>query len=324
MLASMQPRRYIGMIISAMLIIALLVIFTDPWSTLRSDDNRVKLRDASEVDRISLSDQFDSTLLIRQENRWMLFGQEPVNPVAVENLLFAAQRLQINSILSEDAGWTGQPVRKIRFFHGEKPLLEYGFLSHGDQFMVRPTGSDRTYFVSISGYTGLNLANLFSTSPNHYREHNLIDLLPSEISLIEIELASGKAFRFTQDPNGEITCFPANSETVFPPGSLDELSIRLLFSYFTSIRYEKQAGIPASQLLDAGGSADMIARLHIESQRGDKHTLNIFPLPQEQGEEAHMFKALVTYNNDPEALVVNYIYLDVLMRDLSHYFASEE
>ncbi len=312
------------MIIPAVLIIALLVIFTDPWSTLRSDSSRVKLRDASEVDRISLADQYDSTLLIRQENRWMLYGREPVNPVTVENLLFAAERLQINSILSEDAGWTGRKVRMIRFFHGEKPVLEYEFLSRGDQFMIRPTGSDRTFFVSISGYSGLNLSNVFSSSPNHYREHGLIDLLPSEIALIEIELASGQAFRFMQDMKGEITCFPANSETVFPPGSLDELSIRLLFSYFTSIRYEKQAGIPASLLMEPGGSIEMTARLHIESQRGDKHTLTIFPFRREQGGEAHMFKALVTCNNDPEALVVNYIYLDVLMRDLSHYFASEE
>jgi len=36
-----------------------------------------------------------------------------------------------------------------------------------------------------------------------------------------------------------------------------------------------------------------------------------------------MFRALVLYNNEPEPLVVNYIYLDVLMRGLSHYIGGK-
>ena len=312
------------MIISALLIIALLVIFTDPWSTLRRDSDRINLRDPSGVDRIFLSDQYDSTLLIRQNKTWLLFGQEAANPIAVENLLFAAERLQINSILAEDPDWTGRPVRKIQFFKGEKPLLEYEFQSQGNQYMVRPFRSDRSYFVSISGYTGLNLDRVFSSTVNHYREHILIDLLPSEISLIEIERANGESFRFSQDLNGEITCLPANRETIFPLGVLDDVSIRLLFSYFTSIMYEQKAGVPANRLTGAEGEIEMIARLHVESHQGEKHTLTVFPFHQDPGAEAHMFRALVTYNNDPEALVVNYIYLDVLMRDMSHYFAGGE
>ena len=49
----------------------------------------------------------------------------------------------------------------------------------------------------------------------------------------------------------------------------------------------------------------------------------VFPYREKPDAEAHMFKALVIYNNKPEALVVNYIYLDVLMRDLSHYFGEK-
>ena len=66
-----------------------------------------------------------------------------------------------------------------------------------------------------------------------------------------------------------------------------------------------------------------MARIHVESYNGEKHTLQVFPYHETAEAEPHMFQALVIHNNDPEVLVVNYIYLDVLMRDLSHYFGEK-
>jgi len=86
----MKSRRLIGMIVSALLIMALLLIFTDPWSTLRNEGKRIALRDPDEIDRILLSDDYDSTLLVKENEKWLLFGEEAVNQVTVENLLFAA------------------------------------------------------------------------------------------------------------------------------------------------------------------------------------------------------------------------------------------
>lgn len=319
----MKSRRLIGMIVSALLIVALLLIFTDPWSTLRNEGKRIALRDADEIDKILLTDDYDSTLLVNENEKWLLFGEEAVNQVTVENLLFAAERLQISSIVSEDYRSAGGQGRRIHFYKGEKKVLAYEFLARGDQYMVSPIGSENAYFVSVAGYSNQNLDKVFSSAANHYREHLLIDLLPSDVSLIEIELADGGAFRFTQDENREITCFPANEKTALPSDSLNELSIRLLFSYFTSIRYEQKTGISTGTLMVANAAERRIARLHVESFQGVKHTLRVFPYREAPGDEAHMFQALVLYNNNPEALVVNYIYLDVLMRDLSHYIGEK-
>jgi len=301
----------------------MLLVFTDPWSTLRNEGDRIVLKDRDGIDRIFLSDGYDSTLLMRENGIWLLFGEEPANPVSVENLLFAAERLQINSIVLDNAGSADQQGRSVQFFEGEKLVLEYKILTTGSQYMVSPEGSNQTYFISIAGYGNQNLEKVFSSAANHYREHLLIDLLPSEVSLIEIELAGGAAFRFTQDEEGSIDCLPSNPQTVLPPGPLDELATRLLFSYFTSIRYEQLAGIRAGALTADGDTIKRMARLHVESHQGIKHTLQVFPFNETPSAEAHMFKALVIHNNDPEVLVVNYIFLDVLMRDLSHYFGEK-
>jgi len=301
----------------------MLWVFTDPWSTLRNEGDRIALKDRDGIDRIFLSDGYDSTLLMKENDMWLLFGEEPANPVSVENLLFAAERLQINSIVSEDSGSADRRGRSVQFFEGEKLVLEYKFLTRGSQYMVNPAGSDQTYFISIAGYGDQNLEKVFSSAANHYREHLLIDLIPSEISLIEIELAGGTAYRFTQDEQGSIACLPSNPQTVLPSGSLDDLATRLLFSYFTSIRYEQRAGIRAGALTADNDTMKRMATLHVESHNGIKHTLQVFPFHETPSAEAHMFRALVIHNNDPEVLVVNYIYLDVLMRDLSHYFGEK-
>ena len=320
---SMRHYRSIGFIVSVVLIVALLLIFTDPWSTLRRDSRKIVLQDPSEIDRVSLADPYDSTLLVRKDTAWLLFGTEPVNPVAVENLFFAAGRIQINSILSGEPDMEGKTIRRVRFFKADRAILEYEFIADDRQYLIRPFGSDRAYYVSLSGYTGLDLDRVFSSAANHYREHTLIDLLPSEISLIQVDLKDSDPFLFIQDPDGNIRCILTEQDSIVPHGRLDELSIRLLFSYFTDIRYERMSGIPVSRLTGPGGEPPL-ARLYVESREGEQHKLLVFPYDGENGENPDMFRALVAYNDRPEALVVNYIYLDVLMRKLSRYFAGGE
>jgi hypothetical protein len=321
---SMRRPGTIGIIVSVVLIIALLIVFTDPWSTLRRDSRHIVLEDPSAIDRISLADAFDSTLLVRKDTAWLLFGSEPVNPVAVANLLFAAGRIQINSILTGPPDLEGKTICRVRFFKGDRPVLQYAFISDGKQFLIRPLGSERAYYVSLSGYGGLDLGRVFSSAANHYREHTLIDLLPSEISLIEVDLRGSEPYRFEQDTRGDIRCLLPERDSIIPPGRLNELSIRLLFSYFTDIRYERRSGIPVSRLTGPGAESPPLARLLVVSREGEKYLLLVFPYYGEGGKQADMFRALVAYNDRPEALIVNYIYLDVLMRELSRYFAGGE
>jgi hypothetical protein len=247
-----------------------------------------------------------------------------VNEVAVENLIFAAERIQINSSVPEVPEQDFPPPRKVLFFQGGKQVLDFDFYCLGERYVIRNTGSGQAYYVTIPGYSDLDLDRVFSNSANHYREHILIDLLPSEISRIEVETENGESFSFTQAGDGKLTCLVPGQDTSVPVDLLDELSVRLLFSYFTSIRYEARSGIPVDQLSESGEESNRIARLFVESHEGEKHTLQVFPYKEEPGKEAHLFRALVAYNDDPEALLINYIYLDVLMRDISHYFGGKE
>ncbi len=316
----MKARRTIVAVVSAVLILVFLLILTDPWSTLRKDGKRLVLTHPASVDRIILADPSDSTLLLKKEGRWTLFGDEVVNPVTVENLLFAAEKLQINSIMAEGRAPVTGAGKKIRFFSGDHEVLAYELIPEGERFLARPEGSGRSYYVSVTGYSGLDLSRVFSASPNHYRQHILIDLLPSEISAIHIELPDGESFTFQQDREGEIACMALNDRTRLPDRDPDELAVRLLFSYFTSIRYEERSGILQETLEGDPERYPQLALLRVTAFSGLSHSLRVFPSYLTGEGDPDMFRALVLFDQDPEALVVNYIYLDVLMRGVSHYF----
>ena len=316
----MKARRTIVAVVSAVLILVLLLILTDPWSTLRNDGKKLVLTHPASVDRIILTDPSDSTLLLKKGGDWTLFGEETVNPVTVENLLFAAEKLQINSILAEGRAPVTGAGRRIRFFSGNHEVLAYELFPEGERYLARPAGSGRSYYVSVTGYSGLDLGRVFSASANHYRQHILIDLLPSEISAIHIELPDGESFTFQQDREGEITCMALNDRTSLPESDPDDLAVRLLFSYFTSIRYEERSGIMREELEGDQERYPQLALLRVTAFSGSSHSLRVFPSYLSGGSDPDMFWALVLFDQDPEALVVNYIYLDVLMRGVSHYF----
>ena len=68
---------------------------------------------------------------------------------------------------------------------------------------------------------------------------------------------------------------------------------------------------------------EYLATIVVTSLASEQHSLKVFSYRAYPGDEAHLFRALVLYNEEQDALIVNYIYLDVLMRGLSHYFGEK-
>lgn len=325
--ADMRKRRTIVSIVSLLAVLAVLFLIKDPWSTLGKEDRKLMLRDMDAVDRIVLADAYDSTELVRIDDTWLLFGEEECNQTSVYNLLIAASRLRISSIVStsNNADKAAEPAetRRISWYKGKRVLLSFDFAVVSGKYLVSPPNSERSYYVSVSAYPDLKLEKVFSSTSNHYREHLLIDLLPSEISSIEIEIPSDQLFGFVQDAEGSIRIETDQASGSPPDEMLNELAIRLLFSYFTSIRFEEKSGIAADSLSGPGSEFSPMATIGVSSFSGENHILRIYPYYESLGEKPHLFKALVVHNQESEALVVKYIYLDVLMRGMSHYLGDK-
>ncbi|MCP4312580.1 MAG: hypothetical protein GY790_15060 [Bacteroidetes bacterium] len=318
----MKVRVYTGVALSLLVLVAILLLFVDLPGSLRKDERQILLIDPSEIDQLHIAGQIDTVRLTRTGDAWQLPGEEDVNPVAVENILFAAQRLQVDAVHTHLAEWNTGSVRKVSFMSRGKTVLQYETVGREGRFLLRFPGSESSFTVSLPGYPELDLNRVFSASGNHFREHMLIDLLPSEIRLIEVEKRGDSPFRFSMDETGNIGCELPRSDSLVPMELLDEVSVRLLFTYFTSIRFEGTAADMDVDMDEDEMKERWLATLYVESDEGEKHSLKVCSIPGEDGEKEHIFRALVTHNNSPEPLVINYIYLDVLMRGLSAYIGD--
>lgn len=325
--ADMQMRLIKLYLLPASLVMVILILLFGPWELFKRDGDRIILKDTEEVDRIILMDSYNTVELSKSKDVWYLFGREEVTSLSMENLLFTASRLEVASITGlevfEESRDSPQDIREVSFLKGNKVLLSYRLRMLSGRYLINPAGNDRAFYVSLPGYPELDLNRVFSATPDHYREHLLIDLRPSDISSIEIDLASGEAFQFSQDAEGHIRCMPGNENTRLPDTAPNELAIKLLFSYFTSIRYEQGAGISADSLLQNESLVSQMSTVKVSSFNGEQHIMQVFPFKENPDSEPHLFKALVLYNHEQNALFVNYIYLDVLMRGLSHYFGEK-
>lgn len=318
----MKIRRITGVILSLLVIALLLLLFVDPQRSVRRESSKILLEDSSRIDHIMIAGESDTVRLSRIGEIWQLPGGEDVNPMAVENLFFAAERLQVDAVHTDLGKGADRTARQVSFLSGNKLVLQYETQSQDGRLLLRLAGSERAFTVSLPGYQELDLTRVYSSTENHYRKHILIDLLPSEIRHIELEKRGQPAFRFSLNEEDLISCTLPQSDSLVPIELLDEEAVRMLFTYFTSIRYEEKAGdsLPFSEMDEM--KERWLASLYLESGEGEKHSLQVYSLPGENGEEAHMFRALVIHNNSPDVLIINYIYLDVLMRGLSAYIGD--
>jgi|GEM_PF-2734804 len=344
-----------------------LVWLMDPWSTTGSGLSALLPQEPEKVTEVQVISEFDTLVFHRSDSLWMMEGEE-MNPGAVENLVYAASRLSLRSILP--AGEVKEPgtALEILFRKGNRESGHFFFASSASGYLVVAPGGDQYFGVELPGYSGVSLEKFFSGNADHYRQHLLADLLPSEIALVEVTPWKGTAFVVSQDSAYNISVRLAETGAGVT-AEVDEHKIRMLLSYFNAIRYDRVAGpgevvpgsvhgavaadgqhgeaVPgnlpgAADGLHGGavpgnlpGDADADG-LHGESVSGSvlpapwasvavttfdgvRRQFDVYQWVKAGAEGPDLFEALVVFNGRPLLLVMNYYYLDLLVRGLEDY-----
>jgi len=307
-----------GLTLTGLLAIAAILLI-DQGNTLKRDKRSIVLENPGKVNRIVLKNQYDSTFLFKSGSSWYLPTAEPAGRTAVENVLFAAGHLSLRSVLSAESISSEWERVSVLFMRDERELLKYNLYFNDGRHILHLPGSDNFYLVSIPGYETIPLEKVFSPVTNHYHEKHLVGLLPGEISLLEVYIPAGSHFMIRQDSTGTYECHDLEAGRRIPADSVNDHTIRLLLSYFAGIRYEKVYDEMNAAALRADLGDRMMAKLVVMPFQGEQYTLEVYPLPAGPEGDPDMFRALVIYNDRPDVLIVNYIYLDVLMRGLEHY-----
>lgn len=326
----LRNRRFGGALTGLILLAVLILVFVKPRTFSGNAGKQILLTQPEKIDQIHIAGPLGSVELSRLGEDWMLPGGEKAIPVAVENILFAAGRLQVDAVQTDLSDWEGEDIKELHFFYQQKPVLQYEAMSRAGRFVILPEGSATAYAVSLPGYPELELNQVFSEEENHYMDHLLMDLLPEEIYRVQVELKGRPPFSFSRDEAGAFS-FKLHTGSVsegtapddVPGGQeLNHEALRMLFTYFRSIRFEEKAGAGFNLLTEEERKDRWMGTVSVETTGGEEHSLEVCSLPGENREEAHMFLALVFHNSSPDGLLVKYVYLDVLMRDFPAYFGD--
>lgn len=296
-------------------IAAIYFLLKDPWSTTASGLEGLVPKTTGDVQSVRLTGQHDTLHFSRHDTSWLLEG-ELMNREAVENLLYATERMAVTAVIPVGELAGSAPDAEVKFFGKKRVLGHFLMYRKGAGTVLLAPGAQQALGVELQGFEQLPFERVYSLNADHYRRHVLLDLLPAEIRMVSVEPLYGTAFVAMQDTAGEVTVTgPAGKKTLVR--EVNERRIRMLFSYFNAIRYERRMdpGEVGTQMLPDVPDAVV----QVESFTGRRWAFSIYQwIPP--GEEApDLFRALVQMNGDPGYLLVNYQYLDLLIRGLEDY-----
>ncbi len=315
----MRIRRSTWFLIALLVGAAIVLLTRDPWNTLPRASRTWQLTNPDRVQEIRISGDCDSVVLRKHDTAWVLNDSEKVNERAVDNLLVAGEKLEIASVYASfepDSSWNHL---QVVYAGRERKLAGYDlFLEEGRTVLVPGDGST-AFNVELPGFSEVDLQEVFSSRPDHYREHLLLDLLPRDIRRIEVTPRKGTAFVMEQDSLENIRVYREAGNERVPDTLLSEKRVRLLFSYFTGIQYTRVWHETTSEELR--NKSQVKAGVTVTDRSGHSHHLEIYPLRQDGPPD--LFRALVAYNRFEHPYMMPYLQLDVLLFGLDHYLVND-
>jgi len=294
-----------------------ILLLGDPWSSIDAGFEGILLDSPEKVDRIEVAGFPDTLLMLKRGDDWLLNGEEKLNSLPVESLLYTSSKFRVVSLLANEEAAAQREYVTLSFYVGRKELSSFRFMMIRGKSIIYREGGENAYMVELPGYNDLTLKKVYSADPDHFRDHLLISMLPDEIAEITITPLHGDAFSVRQDSSSFLEVSDMEGHEIV----VSERKVRLLLSYFSAIRFE--------EYLDAGQTPTDLntslpsARISIRDFGGKSHELNIFQWIREGEDEADLFNALVLYDQDPQFMIVNYTYLDLLIRSLETYLPAQ-
>jgi hypothetical protein len=312
----MKRRHTILLIVFLLLFAGGYILLTDPWSTTGKSFDAILPSDAGEVTNIQVISGYDTLDFVRKDTLWSMEGEE-LNSEAVDNLLYATERLRMTGIVPVEEYWETGALKEF-IFSGRKRIQGHFFFGKRETgYLIFEPGAETGFGIELAGFEDLPLEKVYSGNRDHYRKHLLVGLLPSEIRSVTVYPNEGTHFEARQDSLYDITVKDLASMRDVTD-SVAERKIRLLFSYFNAIRYD--AVVTPAEIEPGTVTEAPYAMVYVSGFDGGEWKLEIYRWTEPGAEKPDLFEALVVFNYIPLYRSVNYYYLDLLMRGLESYF----
>lgn len=201
----------IAFVLLASLTIWYVLSKSDNKTTLLAAERRFKVENTDEIYTIFIADRKgNQTTLERKDGIWLYNGKYPARPNAIENVLDAVRRIEIqykpptaavNNIVKN---LSTQGI-KIQIFNKKKQLLQAYYIGGGTAdergtYAIKE-GAEQPYVVSIPGWEG-NLRFRFNLTGEDWRDKTIFAEKTENINFVSVEYPKNRNESFKLERTG--------------------------------------------------------------------------------------------------------------------------
>jgi hypothetical protein len=288
--------------------VLLLLIILNPFSFRPGGYSGIHLRDTSSVERIEICGK--KTIILERDISagWRLNDTFRANQVCINNFFYAFTKMSVSGISNDLNDYDSSSIR-IRVFSGKEKDL-FRFYPAKDKNLIHREGAKSIFSVELPGASTREISNVFSDDENYWRDRLIMDLLPDEISMIEVCYPRKKEDGFIIRVKDKIPClYEPDGLTMISPEKTDTGSLKMYLSYFMNIYFDQSAKDGISPGLNFTPEPEYL--IHVTPVTGKPLNISVYPILVSN--QRDLFKAGIKLNNSSEMLIIRYIAIDLIL-----------
>jgi len=199
----MKKNKTTLILIGILLILTLLYFFAPSSKTsLNTSETAFKIKDTASVVNITITQTLDSKpidtlVLSKKSGEWFVNGSYPALQPAINYLLTVLERIQVREPIHQNAQQNARNYLADNNLHIEIQQVIEGETETKAYFIGTATpdkqgtiallqGASNPFIVEIPGQHG-QIAPIFSTEPNVWRENVLVNIHPDNIEFVSVQ-----------------------------------------------------------------------------------------------------------------------------------------
>ena len=320
-------------ILIILIVFAAIYYFSNTEGTLNIRYSSFSIDKPDEIKEIRISSGEHQVYLNKDPDYWRVNNKYRARENNIKNFVTAlslidilspvskTEKEQIASILESDGVLVEiiKNKRTSRKYYVSKPSM-----SVYKTYMMKYR-SREPFIVRIPSYKG-NIADLFNTDENFWRDRTLFDYQPQDIKKISVSYPGNpeKSFSVINFEDGSIALKQIYSDSYVDNFNVEKLSRYL--TYFQNIIFQNIATNLTQQASDSIYSSGPYSVISVEDIKGFTNELKIYRKPSEKEFDEFGKKikydfnsAYALFNENNELLIIQYYIFDPLLKEIDYF-----
>lgn len=323
----MKSLKYLIILLSLLLIVALALVLKNHKSTIPATFQKVAVPNTGEISLITITSGADQIILARENGDWRLNNAFKAKKEAIDLLLNMLQRLEVAAPVPRryQAIAAKKLVNQGRFvqIHAGNHLLRSFYIAYDTSEILRTIylkkGSKIPFILKLKGYSLSNISLLFSPQVRFWRDNILFNYKPSDISAIQVDYPMNPSQSFIISIRSENRPELVKTSTGQSIKNADNEDTRHYLYYFSGVEYQ----LPDTDSLPLTDDDLLFAEIRITDVSDTTIHVRLYrkalKTSSDDTQKYDLYRCFGRINEENEIISVKYVDIDPILRELDDF-----